>query len=63
MLKNKTALFLAGLTLFIFFVGGVLDWLYNPIIIGILLIMYILIIINLIMVNKETDDEDTIIED
>lgn len=57
MLKDKTALLISGLTAFIFFIGGLTDSLYNPIVIGLLLTCFCLVIVNLILVKKEVDED------
>jgi len=57
MFKDKTAFLFAGLTLLIFFLGGLFDGLYNPIIIGALLTCFCLVIVNLIIIKKEVEDD------
>ena len=53
MLKDKTALFITGLTLFIFFVAGLFNFLENPLVITVLILLFMLTIINLFLVNKD----------
>jgi predicted Co/Zn/Cd cation transporter (cation efflux family) len=57
MFKDKTTILFAGLTLLIFFVAGLFDGLYNPIVIGALLTCFSLVIVNLILVKKEVDED------
>lgn len=57
MFKDKTSILFATITLLIFFLGGLLDVLYNPIVIGALLISFCLVIVNLILIKKEPDED------
>ncbi|WGD34934.1 hypothetical protein [Olleya sp. YS] len=57
MFNDNTAIALCGITLLLFFIGGVTGFLSNPYYIGFVVIIYVIIIVNLFM-NKSPDVND-----
>ncbi|MGB6269704.1 MAG: hypothetical protein WBF67_11925 [Olleya sp.] len=57
MVNDSTALALCVLTLLLFFIGGITGLLTNPYYIGIVVVVYLVVIINLIMI-KSSDSEN-----
>jgi len=56
MFSNQTSLGLCFTVLLIFFVAGVFDFLSNPFVIGVILLIFVAIVLNLFLVKKTSDD-------
>lgn len=62
MFNDKTSLILCTVTAILFIVGVATDWLSHPVYIGINVLVYLIVIINVFMVKKPEDYDDNFFE-
>ena len=62
MFNDKTSLILCTVTVLLLFIGGITDLLSNPIYVGLVVIVYLTVILNLVLVKKSSNGDDDFFE-
>ncbi|MEM5539717.1 hypothetical protein [Olleya sp. AS48] len=62
MFNDKTSLILCTVTVLLLFIGGITDLLSNPIYVGLIVIVYLTVILNLVLVKKSSNGDDDFFE-
>ncbi|MGB2685368.1 MAG: hypothetical protein WBC43_10140 [Olleya sp.] len=62
MFNDKTSLILCTVTVLLLCIGGITDLLSNPIYVGLVVIVYLTVILNLVLVKKSSNGDDDFFE-